>query len=85
MTDFNSKNALVIAGDNSSFVVKITNKIQLLETVLTNLGIGINNSEITRINLHRFNKKYQFTLSQLLDQTSEKVYLMENDKIKSKG
>ena len=82
VTDFNSKNALVIAGDNSSFVVKITNKIQLLETVLTNLGIGINNSEITRINLHRFNKKYQFTLSQLLDQTSEKVYLMENDKIK---
>ena len=82
VTGFDSKNSLVITPDNSSVVVTITNKIQLLETVLTELGIESKNSEITRINLHRSNKKYQFTLSQLFEQTSEKVYLMENDKIK---
>ena len=53
VTGFDSKNALVITPDNSSVVVTITNKIQLLETVLTELGIESNNSVITRINLHR--------------------------------
>ena len=76
---FASKTALVSIPNKKSGVVQITDKPMNLEEVLTQNGVSLDGSTVTRINLHRSGKFYSFTFSELMKSQPGKIVLKPDD------
>lgn len=62
-------------------VVPIGASPPALDKVLVENGLSIDGSSITRISLQRLNKSYDFTLDDLLNPSTPKIYLQPNDRV----
>ena len=81
VTEFNSQKAFVnIPGKNVGSIV-ITDKKQGLDEILTGNGLSVDDGKINQIKLKRQGKTYYFTLDQLINQTSEPLFIQPNDRI----
>ena len=81
ITNFVSQTALLRIPGQTGAVISITDTPRALEEVLTNGLLSVDGSNITRINLQRNGKSYFFTLDDLLDPNTPKVYLQPDDRI----
>lgn len=81
ITNFASQTALLRIPGQPSGVTPITDTPKALEEVLANSVLSSDGSNITRINLQRKSKSYFFTLDDLLNPNTEKVYLQPNDRV----
>ena len=68
-------------GNASGAIVPITNIPITLEEALTERGVTLDGQYITRIALQRAGRKYSFTLRDLLETTSARVYLQGGDRV----
>ena len=68
-------------GNASGAIVPITNIPITLEEALTERGVTLDGQYITRIALQRARRKYSFTLRDLLETTSARVYLQGGDRV----
>lgn len=71
----------VDVGSATGAIVPITNIPMTLEEALTQRGVTLDGQYVTRIKLQRQGRKYSFTLKDLLDTTSARVYLQGGDRI----
>jgi len=71
----------VNVGNASGAIVPITNIPITLEEALTERGVTLDGQYITRIALQRAGRKYSFTLRDLLETTSARVYLQGGDRV----
>lgn len=81
ITNFASQTALLRIPGQPGGVTPITDTPKALEEVLADSVLSIDGSNITRINLQRKSKSYFFTLDDLLNPNTEKVYLQPNDRV----
>ena len=68
-------------GNASGAIVPIANIPITLEEALTERGVTLDGQYITRIALQRAGRKYSFTLRDLLETTSARVYLQGGDRV----
>ena len=68
-------------GNASGAIVPVTNIPITLEEALTERGVTLDGQYITRIALQRAGHKYSFTLRDLLETTSARVYLQGGDRV----
>lgn len=71
----------VDVGSATGAIVPITNIPMTLEEALTQRGVTLDGQYVTRIKLQRQGRKYSFTLKDLLDTASARVYLQGGDRI----
>ena len=81
ITDFASQKALLSIPENLGVLIPITDIPATLDEVLTQNGLGIDGNSITRINLQRDSILYDFTLDDLLNPNTPKIYLKSEDRI----
>lgn len=81
ITNFASQTALVRIPGQSGGIIPITDIPIALEEVLANSVLTVDGSNIVRINLQRNSKSYFFTLDDLLNSNTKKVYLQPNDRV----
>ncbi len=70
-----------IPGGGKSSVIPIDTIPPTLDRVLVDGGLSLNGDTITRIKLHRQNKIFIFTLNDLLNPNTPKIYLQANDQV----
>jgi len=68
-------------GTASGSIVPIKKIFIILEEALTERGVTLDGQYITRIALQRAGRKYSFTLRDLLETSSARVYLQGGDRI----
>ena len=71
----------VDVGSATGAIVPITNIPMTLEEALTQRGVTLDGQYVTRIKLQRQGRKYSFTLKDLLETASARVYLQGGDRI----
>lgn len=71
----------VDVGSAKGAIVPITNIPMTLEEALTQRGVTLDGQYVTRIKLQRQGRKYSFTLKDLLETASARVYLQGGDRI----
>lgn len=81
VTEFASQKALVNISGKAVNVVTITDIPLGLDEVLTENGLKHNKGSITRISLRRQGRQYFFTLDQLLNLKTKRIYLQPNDRV----
>ncbi len=81
ITEFNSQNAVVSIPGQTGGVIPIQNKMIPLDEVLTVSGLSPGGESITRVNLLRDGENYSFTLDELLQSTTDRIFLQANDRI----
>ena len=81
ITVFASQTAIINIPGVYSGVVKITDKPLALDEVLTSNGLSLNRDSITRINLYREGRSYEFNLGDLLNPINKRIYLQPNDRV----
>lgn len=79
--EFNSKKAVINLPGQTGGVIPITNKIIWLDEVLTAKGLAVDGKKITKINLQREGKSYQFTLNDLFEINRPRIFLEPNDRV----
>ena len=87
VTDFSSQRALIsIPGQSggigqNSGIIPITNRKQPLDEILIQSGVSPDGNMITRIELHRNDQIFTFTLRDLINKPEGPVYLEPDDKV----
>ena len=81
ISKFSSQSALISIPGKEGGVIPITDVPIALDEILTNNGLGISGENIIRISLQRQNESYFFSLGDLLNPITEKVYIQPNDRI----
>ena len=81
ITEFSSQKALVNIPEKEGGIIPIKNQAIPLDEVLTENGLSLDSETITRINLTRNGNTYSFTLDDLINSTSDRIYLQPNDRV----
>ena len=79
--EFNSQKAVINIPGQAGGVIPITNKIIWLDEVLTAKGLAVDGKKISKINLQRKGKSYQFTLNDLFEINRPRIFLEPNDRV----
>ncbi len=83
ISSFSSQKALLIIPGKPGGNIPITNKSIALDEILTENGLAVDGTHITKVHLHRGEKTYQFTLDYLLN-SKKRIYLEPKDRIEIK-
>ena len=81
VTNFSSQSALVNVPGKDGGLIPITDIPVALDEILTNNGLSVSGDKITRINLQRKGISYIFTLNDLFDLGTQKIFLEPHDRI----
>ncbi len=81
ITNFASQSALVTIPGQPGGVIQISDIPIALADILTENGLSFDGNTITRVKLKRRGKSYIFTLKDLLESKTGKLYLQPNDQI----
>ena len=81
ITGYLSKRAVINIPGREDGIIPIIEKATLLRDLLTQYGLQVNADSITRIKLQRDNKLYVFSLDDLLNPVTDKVYVKSDDLI----
>ena len=81
ITKFSSQKALVSIPERTGGPIEITNTPAALDEILTQKGLSIDGSKITRIKLYRQGANYEFTLDDLLNPNNPRIYLENKDRV----
>ena len=84
ITQFSSQTALLSIPGKPGAIIKITDSPAALSDVLTKNGLNIDETNIAQIILQRNDDSYVFTLDDLLNPNSPKVYVQPGDQITTK-
>ena len=81
ISEFSSQNALISIPGKDGGVIPITDEPIALDEILTDIGLTISGENVIRITLQRQNESYFFSLDDLLNPNTQKVYLQPNDRV----
>lgn len=81
ITNFFSQKALLSIPEQPGKVITITDTPTTLADVLVQNGLSVDGNNVVQISLLRGKKVYKFTLDELLDVTTPKVYLQAEDRV----
>ncbi len=82
ISQFLSQKALVNIPSKPGGNIILKNSALALDEVLTESGLAVTGEKIFRIKLQRGSKEYSFTLRALLDETTNRLYLEPNDRVR---
>ena len=81
ITNFFSQKALLSIPEQPGKVITITDTPTTLVDILVQNGLSVDRNNVVQISLLRGKKVYKFTLDELLDVTTPKVYLKAEDRV----